>query len=96
MSGWVYIMTNRRRGVLYVGVTANIRERIEHHRLGVGSSFCRKWGLTRLAFAEEHDDIESAIRHEKLIKKWRRAWKFELIETSNPDWRDISGSLPFD
>ena len=88
-GGWTYIMTNHARGVLYVGVTADLAERVGRHRVGEGSSFCAKYKLTRLVLAEHHDTIDDAIRREKLIKTWKRAWKIELIEASNPQWRDL-------
>ena len=92
-GGWTYIMTNHARGVLYIGVTADLVLRITQHRLGEGSDFCRKYKLTRLVLAEWHDNIEDAIRREKLLKTWKRAWKIELIERSNPTWRDLWDDL---
>ncbi|UYH55352.1 GIY-YIG nuclease family protein [Qipengyuania sp. SS22] len=91
MSGWVYIMSNRRDGVLYIGVTADLFRRIVQHREGHGSAFCRRYGLTRLVYAEEHDSIEDAIAREKAMKAWKRAWKIELIEGVNPEWDDLFG-----
>jgi putative endonuclease len=92
-GGWTYIMTNRPYGVLYVGVTADLGARMLQHRAGTGSSFCRRYGLTRLVLAEPHDGTEDAIRREKLLKTWQRSWKIELIEASNPQWRDLFESL---
>lgn len=89
MSAWVYIMSNRRDGVLYIGVTADLFRRIVQHREGKGSAFCRRYGLTRLVYAEEHDSIEDAIAREKAMKAWKRAWKIELIEGVNPAWDDL-------
>ncbi|WP_417317702.1 GIY-YIG nuclease family protein [Erythrobacter aureus] len=89
MGGWVYIMSNRRDGVLYIGVTADLSRRIDQHRRGEGSSFCRRYGLTRLIHAEEYDDISDAIAREKAMKAWKRAWKIGLIERLNPGWDDI-------
>ena len=89
MSAWVYIMSNRRDGVLYIGVTADLSRRIVQHREGKGSAFCRRYGLTRLVYAEEHDSIEDAIVREKAMKAWKRAWKIELIEGLNPAWDDL-------
>ncbi len=89
MGGWVYIMSNRRDGVLYIGVTADLARRIDQHRRGEGSSFCRRYGLTRLIHAEEYDDISDAIAREKAMKAWKRAWKIGLIERLNPGWDDI-------
>lgn len=88
-GGWTYIMTNKPRGVLYIGVTADLAARIVQHRGGTGSAFCRKYNLTRLVLAERHDDIGSAIAREKALKAWKREWKIELIERDNPEWRDL-------
>ena len=89
-GGYTYIMTNKPRGVLYVGVTANIAARLSQHRSGTGSVFCKKYGLTRLVLAEPHEDIILAISREKALKAWQREWKIRLIEEHNPTWRDIS------
>ena len=92
-GGWTYIMTNRPRGVLYVGVTADLAARVDQHRQGKGSAFCRKYNLTQLVHAEPHATIEEAIVREKALKAWQRAWKVELIESGNPEWRDLSEHL---
>ncbi|MBI1402547.1 MAG: GIY-YIG nuclease family protein [Porphyrobacter sp.] len=89
MGGWVYIMTNKRGGVLYIGVTADLPARIMQHRQGKGSAFCRRYGLDRLAYAEPHADITDAIAREKAMKAWKRSWKIELIEKTNPEWDDL-------
>ena len=89
MSAWVYIMSDRKDGVLYIGVTADLSRRIVQHREGKGSAFCRRYGLTRLVYGEEHDSIEEAIAREKAMKAWKRAWKIELIEAVNPAWDDL-------
>ena len=86
---WTYIMTNKPRGVLYVGVTSDLAARVDQHRRGAGSDFCRKYNLHRLVLAEEHGRIEDAIVREKALKAWKRDWKIELIEASNPEWRDL-------
>ena len=91
MSAWVYIMSNRRDGVLYIGLTADLSRRIVQHREGKGSAFCRRYGLKRLVYAEEHDSIEDAIAREKAMKAWKRAWKIELVEGVNPEWDDLFG-----
>jgi len=88
-GGWTYIMTNHAHGVLYIGVTANLPQRVALHREGKGSAFCRKYKLTRLVLAEWHDEIDDALRREKMLKTWKRAWKIELIEAANPQWRDL-------
>jgi len=88
-GAWVYIMTNKPRGVPYIGVTADIAARVTQHREGSGSKFCRKYNLTRLVYAEPYESILDAIAREKALKEWNRAWKIELIEKANPEWRDL-------
>jgi len=88
-GGWTYIMTNRARGVLYVGVTADLVARVWQHRNGEGSEFCRRYKLTRLVLVEPHGSIEEAIAREKMLKAWKRTWKVELVEASNPRWLDL-------
>lgn len=85
-GGWVYILTNKPRGVLYVGVTADISRRLWQHRNGLGSAFVRKYGLNRLVRVEPFPTIEEAISREKQLKNWQRQWKIELIEQDNPAW----------
>lgn len=89
MGGWTYIMTNKREGVLYIGVTADLAARLLQHRVGRGSTFCRRYGLTQLVLAEPHVTIEEAIAREKALKAWKRAWKIKLIEAGNPDWLNL-------
>ncbi|MDQ4419467.1 GIY-YIG nuclease family protein [Sphingobium sp. DEHP117] len=88
-GGWVYMMADRYRGTLYVGVTSDLPARIYQHRSGTGSYFCAKYGLSRLVWAAHGEDIVSCIAQEKRIKRWRRQWKFDLIERGNPEWRDL-------
>ena len=92
-GGWVYIMANRYRGTIYVGVTSDLAARVYQHRQGDGSDFCRQHGLTRHVWAERGDSIEDCIVHEKRVKRWRREWKFALIERGNPEWADLFDSL---
>jgi putative endonuclease len=82
-------MTNRARGVLYIGVTADLAARVGQHRQGEGAAFCARYRLTRLVLVEWHDTIDNAIRREKLLKTWKRGWKIELIESANPLWQDL-------
>lgn len=86
-------MTNRPFGVLYVGVMADLAVRVLQYREGRGSDFCRRYRLTRLVLVEAHGSIEEAIAREKALKAWKRAWKVELIEAANPQWRDLWGDL---
>ena len=88
-GGWAYIMANRYRGTTYVGVTSDLASRIHQHRSGEGSDFCARYALIRLVWAERGDGILSCIAHEKRLKRWRREWKFALIEHAKPDWQDI-------
>ena len=92
-GGWVYIMADRYRGTMYVGVTAYLAARIDQHRAGKGSDFCKRYGLARLVWADHGESIENCIAHEKRIKKWRREWKFALIEQANPEWCDLFDTL---
>ena len=88
-GGWVYIMANRYRGGMYVGVTSDLIRRAHLHREGEGSKHVTDFGKTRLVYSERHEDITAAIAREKLVKKWKREWKFALIEADNPDWKDM-------
>ncbi len=92
-GGWVYIMADRYRGTLYVGVTADLAARVSQHREGTGSDFCTRYGLTRLVWVERCDSIDAAIAHEKRVKRWRREWKIALVEKGNPDWNDLFDQL---
>ena len=92
-GGWVYIMTNRPNGTLYVGVTNDLARRAWEHREGLADGFTKKHGLRRLVYAETHGTIEAAIQREKNIKHWSRAWKVRLILDANPDWNDLYETL---
>jgi putative endonuclease len=89
--GWIYMMSDRYRGGIYTGVTTDLVRRVSEHRSGKGSEFVNKYGFKRLVYVENHERIADAIAREKAIKKWRRAWKIELIESMNPDWEDLYG-----
>jgi putative endonuclease len=92
-GGWVYFMSNRRNGTLYVGVTANLSARVFQHREGRIEGFTARYGLKRLVYYERFEDIRDAIQREKTIKHWPRAWKVRLIHGMNPDWDDLTGTL---
>jgi putative endonuclease len=92
-GGWVYIMADRYRGTLYVGVTADLAARVHQHLKGTGSDFCARYGLGRLVWADRCPTIADAIAHEKRLKRWRREWKFALVEKENPEWRDLFALL---
>jgi len=72
-GGWVYIMTNRTDGTLYIGVTSDLARRVWEHREGLVDGFTRRYGLKRLVYSEHHDDIQTAIQREKSLKRWPRA-----------------------
>jgi len=88
-SYWVYILASRLGGTLYIGVTNNLIRRIYQHRMGLIAGFTKDYGVHRLVYFEQHTDIEAAIRREKRLKKWNRAWKIRLIEQDNPNWDDL-------
>ena len=92
-GGHVYIMADRYRGTIYIGVTAQLAARIYQHRTGDGSDFCKRYALDRLVYAEFHTNIGEAIAREKAMKKWNRSWKIRLIEEQNPDWLDWFDTL---
>jgi putative endonuclease len=85
----VYLLASTRNGTLYVGVTSGLVNRISLHRDDVISGFTKKYGVHRLVWYEQFEDMSTAIRREKQIKKWNRAWKLELVERANPEWRDL-------
>jgi putative endonuclease len=86
----VYILASGKDGVLYVGVTSDLARRLDQHRAPSPRAFTRRYGVDRLVHVESYDDPETAIRREKRLKKWPRAWKVALFETANPDWEDRS------
>jgi putative endonuclease len=88
-GGYVYIMTNRPNGTLYVGVTSDLVRRMFEHRSGAVEGFTKRYGLKRLVYFEMFDDIRTAIQREHNIKHWSRAWKVRLIVANNPDWNDL-------
>ncbi|HEX4112171.1 MAG TPA: GIY-YIG nuclease family protein [Stellaceae bacterium] len=90
----VYILASRRNGTLYVGVTTDLARRVSEHRVDAVPGFTQRYGVHMLVYAEFHDAIENAITREKQIKRWKRAWKLELIEQDNPQWRDLYDDLP--
>ncbi len=89
----VYLMADRKDGTLYAGVTSDLIARVHQHKSDEIAGFTRRYQIHRLVWFERHDTMESAILREKALKKWRRAWKIELIESQNPDWKDLYASL---
>ena len=92
-SFYVYILANRIGGTLYIGVTNDLIRRMAEHRLKSVESFTKKYEVDRLVYFEQFDDAENAIRREKRLKKWNRAWKIRLIEEFNPNWDDLYPSI---
>jgi putative endonuclease len=88
-AGFVYIMASKRDGTLYIGVTSDLPKRMEEHREGRGSQFVKTYGVTRLVYFEEYPLYADAIRRETNLKRWKRAWRIELIQKHNPDWVDL-------
>ena len=90
---YVYILASSHYGTLYIGVTNNLRTRLEQHRAGRGSQFVKQYGVHRLVHVEEFPSPQEAIAREKQLKNWRRDWRIRLIEEDNPDWSDLSRLL---
>jgi putative endonuclease len=93
MAAFVYIMSNRRNGIRYAGVTTNLPKRSFEHREGLVDGFTRRYGLKMLVYYEVFDDVCNAIQREKTMKHWPRAWKVRLIDGMNPDWKDLYETL---
>ena len=89
----VYILASRRNGTLYIGVTSNLQKRVWEYKNDLVEGFTKKYVVHRLVYYELHDDMVSAIRREKQMKKWNRAWKLELIERQNPGWKDLGEGI---
>ena len=88
-SPCAYILTNKPKGTLYIGVTSNLTQRVWQHKNDLVEGFTERYGVHRLVWYEVHETMESAIMREKALKKWNRAWKVELIEKTNPNWTDL-------
>ena len=85
----VYILSSKRNGTLYIGVTSDLIQRVWQHKNDFVDGFTNRYGVHNLVWYEVHETMESAIIREKALKRWKRAWKLELIEKSNPAWRDL-------
>lgn len=91
----VYILASRRNGTLYTGVSSNLLQRLHQHRDRLIDGFSKDHGVNRLMWFEPHETMDSALVREKRIKAWKRQWRINLIEASNPDWRDLAIDLGF-
>jgi putative endonuclease len=89
----VYIMASRYRGTLYVGVTSALWSRVCDHKNGTTPGYTSQYGVTLLVWYEHRHSMDAAIRREKKIKNWQRAWKFRLVEEMNPEWRDLHDEI---
>ena len=85
----VYILASKRNGTLYVGVTSDLIKRVWEHKNNVVKGFTERYSVHQLVWYELHETMEPAIRKEKMLKNWKRVWKLELIERSNPNWQDL-------
>ena len=85
-----YILASQKGGTLYIGITSDIAARLWQHRSGTTPGFTSKYGAIRLVYAEFFDRMDEAIAREKQLKRWHRQWKINLIESGNPEWRDLA------
>jgi putative endonuclease len=90
---YVYILASKIGGTLYIGVTNNLIRRVAEHKSKFLESFTEKYDVARLVYFEQFDDPENAIKREKRLKKWNRAWKVRLIEKNNPNWDDLYSGI---
>jgi putative endonuclease len=89
----VYILASKINGTLYIGVTSNLIKRIWEHKNNLVQGFTKQYNVHDLVWYEMHENMESAIAREKTLKEWKRIWKLELIESSNPDWNDLYNTI---
>ena len=89
----VYILASWRNGTLYIGVTSDLLKRVWEHKNDALDGFTKKYTIHDLVWFELHETMANAIQREKSIKKWNRKWKLQLIESSNPSWRDLYGEI---
>ena len=85
----MYLLASSKRGTLYLGVTSNLVKRVYEHKENLADGFTKRYSIKELVWYEAHEDVVAAITREKQIKKWNRNWKIELIESFNPEWRDL-------
>ena len=90
---YVYILASKRNGTLYVGMTNSLHNRIDQHKQGLIPGFTQKYKVNFLVYFEEYNNPRDAIAREKQLKWWRRKWKLELIESMNPEWKDLTTEL---
>ena len=93
LQGIVYILTNKNKTTLYVGVTRNLQRRIAEHKLHINDGFSKRYNLELLVYYEIFERLDAAVKREKQLKKWRREWKESLINELNPTWTDLSDEI---
>jgi putative endonuclease len=93
-SYYVYILASRKNGIIYTGITSNLKKRAFEHKNNIFKRFTEKYNVKKLVYFEIHDHIEIATLREKRIKKWKRSWKVEIIEKMNPEWKDLYDDIP--
>ncbi len=90
---YIYILASRRNGTLYIGVTSDLVKRVYQHKNNQADGFTKQYGVHQLVYYDYTTSVEAALKREKQLKNWRRQWKIDLIETNNPNWIDLYGSI---
>jgi putative endonuclease len=90
---YTYLLASKKNGTLYCGVTSDLIKRVWEHKEELADGFTKRYGVKTLVWFEVHEDVNEAIKREKQIKEWQRKWKLELIEKTNPHWRDLYEDL---
>ena len=93
MTYYVYLLSSKKNGIIYTGVTNNLKKRVYQHKNEEVKGFTKKYKVKKLVYFEMTENIESAIKREKVLKKWNRQWKIRLIEKNNPEWEDLYDGL---
>ena len=92
-ESYIYILASKRNGTLYIGVTADLVRRVWQHKQGISPGFTKRYSVTNLVYYEIYSEITDAITREKVLKRWNRKWKLRLIESMNPNWKDLFNSI---
>ena len=92
---YLYMMSNRKHGTIYTGITNDLQRRVLEHKKGVNEGFTKRYNLGKLVYYEEHKYINNVRERERQIKAWKRQWKIRLIEEDNPEWEDLAGKWYF-
>jgi len=95
MQYFVYILVSASGNALYTGTTRDLRKRLHQHQVGITGAHTQKYRIRKLVYFEVHGALEAALIRERRIKRWKREWKIELIESINPGWRDLSVEIPY-